>query len=202
MSRYFNEDLTEDIFLSDDELAHFGVLGMKWGVRRYQNKDGSLTAAGKRKYKISPDGNLKKRSKEELSKYDKQVSNLKKAKEAKKRKEAIRKKGLEGDLDTIAKNSNMFTTDEINNATNKARALASLNDQRRVNASNAKKWVDTAVSYGQTLKNAYSLISSNEVQGFIMEYNSRTGSNIPLMPNSYDNYNKIHGKTSQEDKKK
>ena len=28
-------------------LAHYGVLGMKWGVRRYQNKDGTLTAAGK-----------------------------------------------------------------------------------------------------------------------------------------------------------
>lgn len=33
-----------------DALAHYGVLGMKWGMRRYQNKDGSLTAAGQRHY--------------------------------------------------------------------------------------------------------------------------------------------------------
>lgn len=33
------------------ELYHHGVLGQKWGVRRYQNKDGSLTAAGKAKIK-------------------------------------------------------------------------------------------------------------------------------------------------------
>lgn len=32
------------------ELMHYGVLGMKWGVRRYQRTDGSLTAAGKRRY--------------------------------------------------------------------------------------------------------------------------------------------------------
>ena len=37
-------------FLSETELYHHGIKGMKWGVRRYQNLDGSLTTAGKKRY--------------------------------------------------------------------------------------------------------------------------------------------------------
>ena len=33
-------------FISESELYHHGIKGMKWGVRRYQNPDGSLTPAG------------------------------------------------------------------------------------------------------------------------------------------------------------
>lgn len=43
----------EYILTSNGELYHAGVKGMKWGVRRYQNKDGSLTPAGKKRYGVA-----------------------------------------------------------------------------------------------------------------------------------------------------
>lgn len=36
--------------LRSDELMHFGVEGMRWGIRRYQNADGSLTDLGRKRY--------------------------------------------------------------------------------------------------------------------------------------------------------
>ena len=54
--------------MDNNELQHWGIKGMRWGVRRYQNKDGTLTPAGKRREK-------------QLAKQ--RVENLKKAREAK-----------------------------------------------------------------------------------------------------------------------
>ena len=46
---------------NDEYLVHHGIKGMKWGVRRFRNKDGSLTSAGKKRYdgdSVSDEKNL------------------------------------------------------------------------------------------------------------------------------------------------
>lgn len=55
------------------ELYHWGIKGMKWGVRRYQNADGSLTGAGRRRYQIK-DGVMSEKGKK---RYDKDTAALK-----------------------------------------------------------------------------------------------------------------------------
>ena len=41
--------LEDDLSVGQEELTHWGIKGMRWGVRRYQRKDGTLTKAGQRR---------------------------------------------------------------------------------------------------------------------------------------------------------
>ena len=85
-----------------NELMHYGVLGQKWGIRRYQNPDGTLTEAGKKRYGTVE--NLEAgRTQRQTKRYEK------------KKKEAIRS----GSATEISKYSKDLSPDEFSQALNR-----------------------------------------------------------------------------------
>lgn len=60
----------------ENELTHWGTKGMRWGIRRYQNKDGTLTPAGRKRYakemeKLKAEEKILKNRQKTQSQFDK-----------------------------------------------------------------------------------------------------------------------------------
>ena len=85
--------------MNEYELYHHGVKGQRWGIRRYQNKDGTLTKAGQKRY----DKEMEKLKKEERVLKNKQRTAAKLEKLESKRKEVESLKSKSSDKESNTK---------------------------------------------------------------------------------------------------
>lgn len=171
-----------------DVLCHWGVRGMKWGVRRYQNKDGSLTKAGKKHYdketaELKAEKKVLKNKARTQKKMDKlkdlkdEVNDLKTAdKEAKKgeSREEKRQRMLKStDAKEIYENRSLLTTAELNDRINRidteARLKSKIPEQKTgldwINSKMDKtaSTVNSATNMFQKVDTAYSTVSKSAI---------------------------------------
>lgn len=127
----------------ENALSHHGIKGQKWYQRRFQNADGSLTAAGRKRYLKDLERVEKNKKKAERKQVKEQVKQEKKLQERMKSIEEKKKQIYESNnVEEMRKNSKLFTDAEINSFINKVNLD---NRLKALNSSNQKNLIDKTV---------------------------------------------------------
>lgn len=177
----------ETIFIPhSDYLAHHGIKNQKWGQRRFQNYDGSLTSEGRKRYGVG-ESNLSKRERKQAEKAKAKAAkerakvNSKKKADAQKAAEQKQKRMdyLRDHPEKIYKYRKELTQDDVTAIMQKVKFDQSLQDIRKAETQRGMKKiesirqnVETGLKWYQTGKNTYNAIA--EVHNAILDMSGNT----------------------------
>ena len=141
--------------INKPDLMHYGILKMRWGVRRYQNPDGTLTPEGKARLRS-------RREKFELKEAKRKAKEEKREAKAKKR---LDKKLNNPDPNWINRNMHKLTNEQISKAIDRIRMKKSMEEIQKDRIAIGKNKADTIIGYGQSLNNILKFINSDAGKG-------------------------------------
>lgn len=173
--------------MESNYLTHYGIKGQKWGIRRYQNPDGSLTSAGRKRY--SDSGGIRGAVSKVKNAVTRRGSSSKAAaKKKQEEKEEKEKETLEQKKDRVLKsrsakelyeNADLFTTQELQSAYNRLSLERNISSLVPKDVNKGKQFVDNAIKTAKTLNDAID-----------------TGSKL------YNNVAKVYNSLTEEGRKK
>ena len=148
--------------MESNYLTHYGIKGQKWGIRRYQNPDGSLTSAGRKRY--SDSGGIRGAVSKVKNAVTRRGSSSKSAaKKKQEEKEEKEKETLEQKKDRVLKsrsakelyeNADLFTTQELQSAYNRLSLERNISSLVPKDVNKGKQFVDNAIKTAKTLNDA------------------------------------------------
>ena len=160
--------------LGDDHIEHHGIKGMKWGVRRYQNPDGSLTDAGRRRYDVGkPITEQAKKAAKSIRKGAEAAAGKAKSIYRTVDRYLAKRAAKVGDAEKFMKHTKNLTDEEINEAWKRIDKLQKIDDLRAQRQKNnydrfdrsvkaIKTSVEIGVAAGKGLKKFSKWISKSD----------------------------------------
>lgn len=193
--------------MENNELKHWGVMGMKWGVRRYQNKDGSLTTAGKNRYGSgdSSGGTTKKKVSRKVRKQ--REENLAKARQArtdKKTYEEEKQKAIKsGSAADVLKFKGDLTPQEMQSALSRIRWEQDMASISNKDIASGKSKVDEMMDkIGKTTSNAVTVAKAYNMVANVVNAFNPYGKLMPKIDTNIDSGNRSQMKQEAKERKK